>query len=119
MISDGFGDPIAGFENAHRQTGCNTPYLTHTPSSFGGSSSCRPALAFASHSVSITATHFWDRGRKVPVFIYYDLVHGLDPVRVLGHGHGPVLGVVVWVDLDWRFGWTCGAPRDDPPLHTR
>ena len=34
----------------------------------------------------------------------YDLVHGLGPVRVLGHGHGPVLGVVVWVDLGWRFG---------------
>ena len=46
------------------------------------------------------------------------LVHGLGPVRVLGHGHGPVLGVVVWVDLGWRFGWTYGAPRDDPPLHT-
>ena len=62
------------------------------------------------------ATHFWDDGREALVFIYYGLV------RVLGHGHGlghgPVLGVVVWVDLGWKFGWTCGAPRDDPPLHT-
>ena len=44
----------------------------------------------------------WDDGRENTVFIYYDLVHGLDPVRVLGHG--PVLGVVVVVDLGWRFG---------------
>ena len=49
----------------------------------------------------------------------YDLVHGLGPVRVLGHGHGPVLGVVVGVDLDWTCGWTCGAPRDDHPLRRR
>ena len=66
---------------------------------------------------------FWDDRREATVFIPFTknclLVHGLDPVRVLGHGHGPVLGVVVWVDLGWRFGWTCGAPRDDPPLHTR
>ena len=55
--------------------------------------------------------------RKVPVFIDYDLVHGLDPVH--GLGHGPVLDVVVGVDFCWRFGWTCGAPRDDPLLHTR
>ena len=67
---------------------------------------------------------FWDDRRKVTVFIPFRknclLVHGLDPVHGLGHGHchGPVLGVVVWVDLGWRFEWTCGAPRDDPPLHT-
>ena len=47
MIPDGFGDPIAGFENPYRQSGPNTPYLTHTPSSFGGSSSSRGAFAFA------------------------------------------------------------------------
>ena len=73
--------------------------------------------------MSTFATHFGTiEGRSL--FLYpwftknYDLVHGLGPVRVLGHGHGPVLGVVVWVDLGWRFGWTCGAPRDDHPLHT-
>ena len=69
------------------------------------------------------ATHgYWTvEGR--PLFLYpwftknCDLVHGLDHGRVLGHDHGPVLGVVVvWVDLGWRFGWTCGAPRDDHPL---
>ena len=60
---------------------------------------------------------FWGDGRKVPVFIYYGLVHGLD--HDLVHGHGPVLGVVVGVDLGWTCGWTCDAPRDDPPLHTR
>ena len=118
MIPDGFGDPITSFENPYRHADRDTPYLTHTPSSFGGSS-CRPALAFASRAHRI----FWDNGREVTVFIPFRknclLVHGLGPVRVLGHGHGPVLGVVVWVGLDWRFGWTCGAPRDDPPLHTR
>ena len=41
----------------------------------------------------------------------YPLFTGVGPVRVLGHGHGPVLGVVVLVDLDWRFGWTCDAPK--------
>ena len=56
---------------------------------------------------------FWDGGREVPVFISFlftgvNPVRVLDPVRVLGHG--PVLGVVVWMDLDWTFGWTCGAP---------
>ena len=59
---------------------------------------------------------FWDDGREALVFIYYGLVHGLGHGHVLGHGHGPVLGVVVWVDLGWRFGWTCGVPRDDNPL---
>ena len=106
MIPDGFGDPITGFHNAHRQTDRNTSYLTHTPSSsFGGSSSCG-ALAFASrsHGVSTFTTHFWDGEREALVFIYYGLVHGLDHGHVLVHGHGPVLGVVVWVDLGWRFG---------------
>ena len=35
---------------------------------------------------------------------------GVDPVRVLGHGRGPVLDVVVVVGLDWTFGWMCDAP---------
>ena len=51
----------------------------------------------------------WDDGRENTVFIYYDLVHGLDPIRLLGHG--PVLGVVVVVGLGWRFGWTCDVPK--------
>ena len=54
-----------------------------------------------------------------PLFLYafflftknWDLVHGLDPVRVLGHGHGPVLDVGVWVDLGWTCWWTCDAPK--------
>ena len=67
MIPDGFGDPIAGFENAHRQTGCNTPDLTHTPSSFGGSSSCRPALAFASRAHCIFVGR-WKKGHGFYTF---------------------------------------------------
>ena len=48
---------------------------------------------------------------------FYILFTGVDPVRVLGHGHGPVLGVVVLVDLGWTFGWTCGAQKlGRPPL---
>ena len=67
------------------------------------------------------ATHFGameDRSRFLYPWFTKNclLVHGLGPVRVLGHGHGPVLGVVVGVDLGWTCGWTCGAPRDDPPL---
>ena len=74
--------------------------------------------------MSTFATHFLGRWKKSHGFYTFFrknclLVHGLGPVRVLGHGHGPVLGVVVWVDLGWRFEWTCGAPRDDPPLHTQ
>ena len=55
------------------------------------------------------ATHgYWTvEGR--PLFLY-PLFKSVGPVHVLVHGHGPVLGVVVWVDLDWRFGWMCGAP---------
>ena len=110
MIPDGFGDPITGFENPYRQADPNTSYLTigHTP----WSTSCRPAFAFPSrgHRVLTFATHgYWTvEGR--PLFLY-PLFTGVGPVRVLGHGHGPVLGVVVWVDLGWRFGWTCGAPK--------
>ena len=51
------------------------------------------------------ATHgYWTvEGRQL---FLYPLFTGVGPVRVLGHGHGPVLGVVVLVDLGWRFGWT-------------
>ena len=45
------------------------------------------------------------------LFLYLFLFTGVGPVRVLGHGHGPVLGVVAVVDLGWTFGWTCGAQR--------
>ena len=61
----------------------------------------------------IRHTWYWDDGRENTVFIYYVLVHGLDPVRVLGHG--PVLDVGVEVDLGWTFGWTCGVPKVDLP----
>ena len=40
-----------------------------------------------------------------------DLVHGLDHGHVLGHDHGPVLDVVVLVDLGRTFGWTHDAPK--------
>ena len=118
MLSYGFGDPIAGFANPHNESWRDTPHLT-TPWSFGGwATSSRGAFAFAprGHRVSTSATHLGTvEGRQL---FLYPLFTGVGPVRVLGHGHGPVLGVVVWVDLGWRFEWTCGAPRDDPPLHT-
>ena len=40
-----------------------------------------------------------------------DLVHGLDHGHVLGHDHGPVLDVVVLVDLGRTCGWTCDVPK--------
>ena len=110
MIPDGFGDPITGFENPYRQADPNTSYLTigHTPRSTPSPG----AFAFPSrgHRVLTFATHgYWTvEGR--PLFLY-PLFTSVGPVRVLGHGHGPVLGVVVGVDLDWTFGWTCGAPK--------
>ena len=112
MIPDGFGDPIAGFENPYRQTDPNNSDLTigHTP----WSTSCRPAFAFPSRGHRVS-TFAWvlDGGKEATVFISFFLFTNVGLVRVLGHGHGPVLGVVVWVDLDlgWTFGWTCGARK--------
>ena len=110
MIPDGFGDPITGFENPYRQADPDTPYLTMGPTPW--STSSRGAFAFPSrgHRVLTFATHgYWTvEGR--PLFLY-PLFTGVGPVRVLGHGRGPVFDVVVWVDLDWRFGWTCDAPK--------
>ena len=61
------------------------------------------------------ATHgYWTVEGK-PLFLY-PLFTSVGPVHVLVRGHGPVLGAVVWVDLGWRFGWTCGAPRDLDPV---
>ena len=104
MIPDGFGDPITGFENPYRQADPHTSYLTvgHTP----WSTSSPGAFAFPCHHVSTTATHFGTVGGKT-LFLYPFLFTGVSPVRVLDPVH--VLGVVVWVDLDWTFGWTCGA----------
>ena len=48
----------------------------------------------------------WEEGRCFYIFFLFT---GVDPVRVLGHGR--FLGVLVVVDLGWRFGWTCGAPK--------
>ena len=35
----------------------------------------------------------------------------VDHVHAIGHDHGYALGVVLVVDLDWRFGSRYGAPR--------
>ena len=72
MIPNGFGDPIAGFENPKRQAGPDTPYLTPSSSFGGGSTSGRGAFAFASrgHPTSTLTTHgFGDRRRQAPGFI--------------------------------------------------
>ena len=77
MLSYGFGDPIASFENPYRQADPDTPYLTigHTPWSFGGLATMgRGAFAFAprGHRVSTSATHgIWDGGREAAVFISF------------------------------------------------
>ena len=56
----------------------------------------------------------WKEGHCFYTFFLFtkncDLVHGLDHGHVLGHDHGPVLGVVVVVDLGRTFGWTCDVP---------
>ena len=62
MIPNGFGDPIAGFENPDRQSRPDTPHLTvgHTPWSFSRSATPgRGAFAFASrgHPTSTLTTH--------------------------------------------------------------
>ena len=87
-------------------------------------SSCVGVCVEGASCFDIRHTWVLDGGREATVFISFflftkncDLVHGLGPVHVLGHGHGPVLGVVVWVDFGWRFGWTCGAPRDDQSIN--
>ena len=100
MLPDGFGNPIAGFANPHSESWRDTPHLT-TPWSFGGwATSSRGAFAFAprGHRVSTSATHLGTvEGRQL---FLYPLFTGVGPVRVLGHCRGPVLDVVVWVDLD-------------------
>ena len=111
MLPQGFGDPIAGFANPHNETRRDTPYLTigHTLWSFGGwSTSSRGAFAFVvaprGHRVSTTATHGTRTGGGRTLFLdLFFSFTGVDPVLVLGHGRGPVLGVVA-VDLDWTFG---------------
>ena len=57
--------------------------------------------------------HTWYLGRWKggSCFYIFFVFTGVDPVRVLGHGHGRVLGVVAVVDLGWRFGWTCSARK--------
>ena len=118
MIPNGFGDPITGFENPYWQTDSDTPYLTGGPTPW--STSSRRAFAFAprGHCVSTSVTHGTRTLGGTTLFLY-PLFTGVDLVRVLYRGHGPVLGVVVVVDLGWTFGWTFGAPRDDHPLRTR
>ena len=72
MIPDGFGDPIAGFENPKRQAGPDTPYLTPSSSFSGSAMSGRGAFTFASrgHPTSTLTTHgFGDRRRQAPGFI--------------------------------------------------
>ena len=75
-------------------------------------SSSRGAFPFAprGHCVSTTTTHFGTvEGRQLFLYLFFlftkncDLVHGLD--------HGPVLDVVVLVDLGRTFGWTCDVPK--------
>jgi len=44
--------------------------------------------------------------------VFISFFTSVDHVRALGHGHGHVVGVVVWrVCLDWRFKSRCGAQR--------
>ena len=119
MFPQRFSDPIARFGYADQETRRDTPHLTigHTPWSFGGwSTSSRGAFAFAprGHRVSTTATHGTRTVEGRALFLYLFLFAGVDPVRVIGHGHGHVLGVVA-VDLDWTFGWRCGVLKVDLP----
>ena len=103
MIPDGFGDPIAGFENPNRQAGPNTPHLTvgHTPWSFGrGSTSGRRAFAFASrgHSASTLATHG------------FGTVEGRFPGFIASRASAPSTGsATATATAGW--GWTRGARR--------
>ena len=78
MIPYGFGDPITSFENPYRQTDPDTPYLTMTPSSFGGwSTSSRRAFAFGSHdesflrSCTTRASFLYIHIKMHPVFLAY------------------------------------------------
>ena len=123
-----FDDPprlwgsIAGFANPHNETRRDTPHLTlgHTPLSFGGfATSGRGAFAFSftGHSASTSATHGTRTVGWMELFLYLFFT-GVDHVHALGHGH--VLGVVGRVaDLDWTFGWKCGARKVAVPLLRR
>ena len=64
MLSDGFGDPIAGFANPHQQGRRDTPHLTigPTPWSFGGSatSSRRAFVVWVPRRFDNCHTWYWD-----------------------------------------------------------
>ena len=119
MIPYGFGDPITSFENSYRQTDPDTPYLTvgHTP----WSTSSRRAFTFAPEVIAFRHRPNMVLGRLEERHCFYIFFFtGVDPVHALGHGHGPVLGVVAVADLDWTFGWTYGVRKVDlPHLRTR
>ena len=75
MISDGFGDPITGFENPYRQGGPNTPYLTHTP----WSSPSPGAFAFA------LGSHDGSFGERNTVSLFYTCHIKLHPPTFLAY----------------------------------
>ena len=58
---------------------------------------------------------WWEEGRCFYTFFLFtkncDLVHRLDHGHVLDYDHGPVLDVVVLVDLGRTCGWTYDAPK--------
>ena len=67
------------------------------------------------HTSRFDICHTWVLGQWKGDNCCYILFTSVDPVRVLGHDHGPVLGVGVLVDLGRTFGWTCDVPKVDLP----
>ena len=106
MIPDGFGDPIAGFENPYRQAGPDTSYLTisHTP----WSTSCRPAFAFSSrgHRVLTFATHgYWTvEGR--PLFFIPFFCSRRTATSSTGSATATCSSTATAPSSAWWSGWT-------------
>ena len=101
---------LKAFLEIHEERRRSTLYPTSTWWSSSRGAFAFGASAFATHSTSTLATHSTRTMRERTLFLYL-LFTGHGPVRVLGHGRGPVLDVVVLVDLGWTFGWTCDVPK--------
>ena len=105
------GQQLKAFFEIHDERCRPTLHLTSTSLAF--------TFAFRSHRAFTSATHGTGTMGGRPLFLYlFFLFTGVGHGLGHGHGHGHGLGVVV-VDLGWTFGWRCGAPRDDLPLHRR
>ena len=119
MIPDGFGDPIASFENPYRQADPNTSYLTigHTP----WSTSSPGAFAFSSrgHRVLTFATHgYWTVEGK-PLFLYLFFCSRRTTTSSTGSTTATCSATATAPSSTWWSGWTWTGGSGGCATHRR